>query len=77
MLLRVVLLVILILLAVRFVVLLVARVRAVLRAGGTPGRPQSPTVTLVPCRRCGVMVPLPRAIPDGSNAYVCRSCAGR
>ena len=74
--LRVVLLLILLLLLVRFLFLLARRVGEVLRAGAAP-RPGAPAVPLVPCRRCGVHVPLSRALLERDGAYLCRSCAVR
>lgn len=74
--LRLVLLLILLLLLARFLLLLARRVRDVLRAGAAPGRREA-AVPLVPCRRCGVHVPLPRAFAERDGAYLCRSCAVR
>jgi hypothetical protein len=76
-LLRLVLLAILILLAIRFLFLLVRLVQKAMRGEVGPRRPAPRAIDLVACRRCGVMVPRPRAFPDGADAYVCRSCAGR
>lgn len=74
--LRLLLLLVLFLLLVRFGFLLARRVRDVLHAGAAPSGP-APGVPLVACRSCGVMVPQPRALPAGGGAYLCRSCAVR
>jgi hypothetical protein len=74
--LRVVLLLVLLLLLVRFAYLLARRVQGVLRAGAAPPSPPA-GVPLVACASCGVMVPQPRALPQGAGAYHCRSCAQR
>ena len=72
--LRLVLLLVLLLLLIRFAYLLARRVLAMLRAGAAP--PSVPAgVPLVACAKCGVMVPQPRALPQGAGAYLCRSCA--
>ena len=76
MVLRVVLVVILLLLVARFLYLLVQRTMAVVR-GGESRTGGGRGVPLVACSRCGVMVPRPRAIPHGADAWHCRSCAGR
>jgi hypothetical protein len=74
--LRLVLLLVLLLLLIRFAYLLARRVQQVLRAGtAAPAPPAS--VPLVACASCGVMVPQPRALPQGAGAYLCRSCAQR
>ena len=75
MLFRVVLVVVLVLLAVRFVLLLMQIARKAAR--GPIGIGRARPIDLVRCRRCGVMVPGFRALPDGPDAYVCRTCAGR
>ena len=74
--LRLVLLLVLLLLLLRFAFLLVRHVRAVLRGGAPPTR-LPPGVPLVACRRCGVMVPRPRAVAGRDGSYLCRSCAVR
>jgi hypothetical protein len=75
--LRVVLLLIVLLLLVRFGVLLARHAIAAMRGpqGSPPGA--GAAVPLVPCRSCGVMVPLPRALPQRGGDYLCRSCDGR
>jgi hypothetical protein len=76
-LLRFLLLAILLLLLLRFVYLLARRVAAVVRAGDAARPGAGRSVPLVACRRCGVMVPRPRAVADGADSHLCRSCAGR
>lgn len=77
MVLRIVLVVILLLLVARFLYLLVQRTMAVVRGGGSRAAGGGPGVPLVACSRCGVMVPRPRAVPHGADAWHCRACAGR
>ena len=75
--LRFVLIAILILLAIRFLFLLVRLAQKAVRDEVGSRRAAPRPIDLVACRRCGVMVPRPRALPDGADAYVCRTCAGR
>ena len=77
MLVRVVLIAILVLLAVRFVLLLTRIARNAARGPTGAGRSGGRPIDLVRCRRCGVMVPGFRAVADGHDAWVCRTCAGR
>jgi len=75
MLLRLVLVVILVALLVRFLMRLGGLAAAALREGAAPpAAPQAPAVALVPCRRCGVFVPRPLASTAG-DGFLCRSCA--
>lgn len=72
--LRLFLLLILIALLVRFLVRLVAVTAAALRDGSS-ALPPSPTLPLVPCKRCGVFVPRELASAAPGDGFLCRSCA--
>jgi predicted RNA-binding Zn-ribbon protein involved in translation (DUF1610 family) len=72
---RLLLVLLLALLLARFLVLLGRHAVAAYRAAATPPVPPA-TVPLVPCGRCGVMVPRSRAQRGAGDAYLCRSCGG-
>jgi hypothetical protein len=76
MLLRVLLLLVLVILLVRFLVRLGGLAAAALREGAAPPvRPQAPAVALVPCRRCGAFVPRALVSSAPGDGFLCRSCA--